>query len=63
MSPLGKIVALTKLDILDDIWWHDCFMTLMILITSFKVEVSLLSKKYSIFWNLLLYCIIQIYTL
>ena len=44
--------------VLGDIWWHGSFVTFM---TSSVNDISLLSNKYSIFYNLLFYWIIQIY--
>jgi hypothetical protein len=45
--------------LLGDIWCPGCFMTLILdiedTVTSYSVDISLLSNKYSIFWNFLLY--------
>ena len=60
MSPLDTPISSAKLGLLGDIWCPGCFMTLIFDIddpgTSCSVDVSLFSKKYSIFWNLLPCC-------
>ena len=55
--------------LLGDVWCPGCFMTSILnidyTVTSCSADISLLSNKYSIFWNLLPYSywIIEIYTL
>jgi hypothetical protein len=46
MSPLGTKVASTKLDILDDIWWRGCFLTLILDIDD--ADYFLQSRHFSI---------------